>query len=899
MGAPVVSWLVGALLLAGAGAGAQPASAPAPAGARAPAAETAPALTPPGAIPEPPDEMRTLHLTDLQRRILDQIFTRHVFETPAPPGPTATFGVKVDPLLPVGVYRMGPQGDLPVQLSVTVRSEESRSAVRLTYLAQDFYGRKVAGGDLPPVFPDRFGVAMADLPLKNLTAAGYYHVLVTATSDEATAKGACGIAIVQAAEAAGPDAKSQFGLSAPPGNLPQGLPDAAQRLGARYLAVDWSDAAALESVRAAGLIATPVLRFDFSQKDFDPGVLAATAAEAIQANAEGLRDWHIGRRPVFPNIEAEAVTSYRRAVAGIAEAVRRAKSPVTLWVTAPPDILADLLTEGPVLAGVDGVALCVDGDAGSPNLRSGAFRRSLDYGLQVARRMGVRRVVLAETGEDPAAASPQQQAWKLVTRHVLALATGAERVYVSYGCGAPMPVAPAAAYAAMTHLLDGAAYQGSPWEDVPLVEAHLFAAADRRVAVVWSWAGEDPAGPDRGALVFDRGAGLDALDVMGHAVGIWKGERLIVPLGEAPVYLVSSDLAINDLRDRLRGARIMGVAPAAVHIESIVRGEMPGKIDVTVLVQSLRPYKMDGMAGLLAPEGWKARQAKQRFSLEAGQGKEVTFECDVPPDAVRGAGPYTIEAVLSLNEEYFRHKQDTCVAQTPERTIEVGYGLGAWQGIAPIVLENAAGDVRAEIRTAWDAKCFYFSAAVRRPRTTYKGGQFAFDGDAVQLGWGLAPRADDDFGHKARDLALPAGAFRDTDHLMAIAFTKDGPQVVRLRGPRVALRAHWPGNQDSWYGPVEGATGAIARDEAAGRTIYEAAIPLKALAPLTGQRGRLFRFGFRIGDAGNPPLEWAGAAGVPDYLANPCSFLPASFSEGLPCQTWWGMIGPVRKGNDK
>ena len=141
MSAQVVSWLVGALLLAGAAAGAQTASAPAPAAARAPAAETAPALTPPGAIPEPPDEMRTLHLTDLQRRILDQIFTRHVFETPAPPGPTATFGVKVEPLLPGGVYRMGPQGDLPVQLSVMVRSEESRSAVRLTYLAQDFYGR--------------------------------------------------------------------------------------------------------------------------------------------------------------------------------------------------------------------------------------------------------------------------------------------------------------------------------------------------------------------------------------------------------------------------------------------------------------------------------------------------------------------------------------------------------------------------------------------------------------------------------------------------------------------------------------------------------------------------------------------------------------------------------------
>jgi hypothetical protein len=887
MGVRAGPWLLAAVLLAAAGAS------PAPAGEPASAAEAAPPPTPPGAIPEPPDEMRTLHLTDLQRRLLEQVFTRHAFEMPVPPSPGATFGVKVDPLAPGGVYRLGPQGDLPVQLSVTVRSEESRSAVRLTYMAQDFYGRKVAGGELPPVFPDRFGLAVADLPLKEIAAAGYYHVLVTAASDEATAKGACGIAIVQPVEAAGPDTKSPFGLAAPPGNLPQALPDVARRLGARDLAVDWTDAAALQTVRQAGMIATPVLRFDIPPTTAEPGVLAATAAEAIQANADALKDWQIGRCPVMPDPASETAAAYRSVVAAVAEAVRRTKAPVTLWVTATPDLLADVLTEGPALAGIDGVALCVDADAGSPNLRSGAFRRSLDYGLQTARRMGVKRVVLAETGEDPAVASPQQQAWKLVTRHVLALATGAERVYVSYGRGLPMPVAPAAAYAVMTHLLEGATYQGSPWEEVPLVEAHLFAGIERRVAVVWTWAGQNPVKPDRGALVFDRGAGVEALDVMGHPVGIWKGERLIVPLGEAPVYLVSSELRMNDLRDRLRSAKIMGIAPAAVSVESIIRGQMPGKIDVTVLVQSLRPYRMDGMAGLAVPEGWRARQAKQRFGLDAGQGREVTFECEVPAAAVRGAGPYTIEAIVSLNEEYVRHKQEVCVAQAPEQMIEVGYGLAAWEGVQPVVLENAAADVRAEVRVAWDAKCFYFSAAVLRQRTTYKGGPFAFDGDAIQLGWGLAQRADDDFGHRARDMALPAGAFRDTDHLMAIAFGKDGAQVVRLRRPRAMLRAHWPGNQDAWYGPVEGAAAAIARDQATGRTIYEAAIPLKALAPLAGQRGRIFRFGFRIGDGANPPLEWAGAAGTPDYLANPCSFLPTSFADGLPCQTWWGMVGPV------
>jgi len=885
-----LAWIPAGVFLAWAAAAS---GAPAPAPPLAPAVPAAPAAPAPSAIPEPPDEMKTLHLTDLQRRILEQVFHRHKFETPPPPAPDAAFGVKVEPLAPGGVYRLGAQGDLPAQLRVTVRSTESPAAIRLTYLVQDFYGRKVAGGNLPPVFPDRFGVAVADLVLKEVTSAGYCHVLVTAMSEESTVAGACGVAIVQAGETVGPDVKSQFGLAAPPGKVPPALPEIARRLGVRHMAVDWTDAPALDVVRKAGLIPTPIVRVAIPPQSPEPGAPAAAPAEAIQANAETLRDWQIGRRPVFTDLTAETVNSYRQAVSGVLEAVRRAKSPVTLWVTAPPDILADVLTEGPVLAGADGIALCVDAGAAAPNLRSGAYRRSLDYGIQVARRMGIKRVVLGETG-DEAAAWPQQQAWKLVARHVLALASGAERVYVAAGRGVPEPVISAAAYAVMTHLLDGAAYQGSPWDDAPLVDAHLFAGLERRVAVVWSLTGEDPAKPDGGALVFDRGAGIEALDVMGHPVGIWKGERLIVPMGEAPVYLISSELKTNELRDLLRGARIMGVAPAAVYVESIVRGEMPGRINITLLVQSLRPYKMDGMAGLRVPDGWKVRQAKQQFGLEAAQGREVTFECDVP--AAQGAGPHAVEAVVSLNEEYVRHKQDVWVAQTPERIIEVGYGLGAWEGIEPVVLESAAGDVRAEVRTAWDAKTFYFCAAVRRDLARYTSGKFAFDGDAIQLGWGLDPRADDDFGHKARDGALPAGAFRDTDHLMAIAFSKDGAQVIRLRQPRALLRAHYPGNQDAWYAPVEGATAEIARDQPTGRTIYEAAIPLKALAPLKGERGRVFRFGFRIGDAGRPPLEWSRAAAVPDFLANPSSFLPASFADGLPCQTWWGMIGPVKRG---
>jgi hypothetical protein len=586
---------------------------------------------------------------------------------------------------------------------------------------------------------------------------------------------------------------------------------------------------------------------------------------------------------------AADVAAYRETVTGLLQAVRGAKTPVTLSVAATPEDLADLLTEGPVLAGADAVSLWLNADAQAPNLRSGAFRRSLDFSAEVARRAGIKHIIVGETGEDPLAATPQQQAWKLVTRHVLALAGGAERVYVAYGRGAPMPLPAAAVYAWMTHTLAETQYREDIWPDTPLMQAHLFAGAERRVAVLWSWAGEDPATPDRGALVFDDGGRMEAFDVVGNSIGIWKGARLIVPLGEAPVYLVSSELSAVQMRDRVRAAKIFGIAPATLWVRNLAAGEA-GRMTATLWVQNQRPYRAEIMAGLLAPEGWKSRQSKYQFALDAGQAREVLFDFDVPADP--GLPPYAIQASATVNEDLAQRSPAVWPTMIPEKTIEVGFGLDNWQGIEPVVVTSPAGDVKAEVRTAWDSKFFYFSAVVHRDRGGFRTGRFASDGDAIQLAWGLADRADDDFGRRGRDRAYPVGAFRDTDHLMTVTFGPGGAQVVRLRGPRQAMRDHVPGNQDSWYAPVDGAQAAIARDDEKNVTIFEAAVPLSALAPLKGERGRALRFGFRIGDGDRPPLEWSRAAAVPDFLAGPGSYLPLSYAEGLPCQTTWTMSGP-------
>lgn len=888
----------------------------------------------PAAEAEAPDEFRTLLLTDPQRRVLEQVFRRHPFEEPPAPEPLALLAVKVEPVAPGGLCRIGPEGDLPARLAVSINLMGKPSPVRLRYYAEDFYGRKIADGILPDVVPDAAGVATADLELKEITAFGYYHVLVTAMVDNQSVTAACGIAAVHA-PGEGPDVKGPFGLAAMAAPVAYdigNIPEVCRRLGAAHISFYWDDGravamhaapgrseetrwqegdATLKPVVAAGLAPAGIVLVEPLQGNVVPPVLIEAQAMAVEHYAPIAKDWQIApafclgggplespaRRSydavgprVFESTSIGAeVAAYRLSVIGLVEAIRRTKAPVSLWVAATPEDLVDVLTEGPLLSGADAVSLWLNADAASPNLRSGAFRRSLDYARETARRAGVKRIVVGETGEDPLAATPQQQAWKLVTRHVLALAGGAERVYVAYGRGVPTPLPSAAAYAWMTHLLTETPYREDLWPDTPLVQAHLFAGAERRVAVVWSWAGEDPATPDRGALVFDDGGRMEVFDVVGSSVGIWKGERLIVPLGEAPVYIVSAELSAGQMRDRLRAAKIFGITPATLWLRNLAAGD-PGRMTATLWVQNQRPHRAEVMAGLLMPEGWKSRQSKHQFALDPGQAREVAFDLDVPVDV--GPPPYAIQAAATVNEELARRSPPIWLTAIPQRTIRVDRGMEDWQGISPVVVTSPAGDWKAEVMTAWDAEFFYFTAAVHRERPTFRAGRFASDGDAIQLAWGLSDRADDDFGQRGRDRAFPVGAMRDTDHLMAVTFGKDGAQVVRLRGPRQVLRDHVPGNQDSWYGPVDGAQAIIARDEDNKVTVFEAAVPMSALAPLKGERGRTLRFGFRIGDGDRPPLEWSRAAAVPDFLAGPGSYLPLSYPEGLPCQTIWTLTGP-------
>ncbi len=835
------------------------------------------------ACPAPGQDGLGFDLTELQLGVLRQVFTRYDFTAPSPGD--GALAVEVEPVAPGGVYRLGEQGDLPATVRVTLRAGGTEP-VAPSYRVVNFYGQEASRGTMEPLAPG----ASADLVLGEIDRFGYYHVAVRARAGGAEATGTCGFVVVHPF-ARTARAGAAFGALLPPGDTDGRKLRIARRLGAGHVAMDvpreGPDGGAVTAAElgAPGLVATGVVDPTAPGPEGVRGLGWLVAA--LDASEGRFAAWQVGRPPWNRTARPDAMAGYRDGVAAFLAEARKIGTSAPLWVGATPSLLASALSEGPVLAGTEGVALVLDADASAPSLRSGAYRRAVDYGLRQAARMGVRRGRVAATGEQPGAARPQQTAWKLVTRHVLGRAAGARRVDVVWGRGLPEPGPAAAAHAYLAHLVGDATYEADLWPDVPLLEGHLYTGTTRRVVVVWSWVGANPAEPEQGLLVLPNGRGLEARDVMGHPVGIPKDRQLLVPLGEAPVYLVSETLSAAAMRERIGQAWVRGVAPATVWIEDIIRGRVPGYTRVTAWIQSHRPYRRDVRAALLVPSGWRQRTTKQQFSLGPGEARTMVFECDVR--ATAGPPPYRMEIAAEVGDEWVRHARDIRVTRIPQRSVRAGGGLEEWTGISPYVLTDGDGLPAAQVRVAWDVDHLHVAAVVPRDRPTFRRGGSDYGGDAIQIGFGFDGWADDHFGQVAPGDAYPVGAYRDTDVLVALTATREGASAVLLRKPYVALRTHLEGNMDPWFGRIEGARASIRYDEMARFALYEASIPWSVLEPLRPEVGRSLRMDFLIGQGGErPPLQWSARAGVPDYLANPATFLPLSEST-CPCATRWAL----------
>ncbi|MDK1032469.1 MAG: hypothetical protein QGD94_10715, partial [Planctomycetia bacterium] len=66
----------------------------------------------------------------------------------------------------------------------------------------------------------------------------------------------------------------------------------------------------------------------------------------------------------------------------------------------------------------------------------------------------------------------------------------------------------------------------------------------------------------RGPLAPARAGSLEAADVLGAPVGIWDGRRLVVPVGEAPIYIYARGMKAKKLAKALGRARVVPLEPA-------------------------------------------------------------------------------------------------------------------------------------------------------------------------------------------------------------------------------------------------------------------------------------------------------------------------------------------------
>ncbi|MEO1236365.1 MAG: hypothetical protein AAFX76_06200, partial [Planctomycetota bacterium] len=160
-------------------------------------------------------------------------------------------------------------------------------------------------------------------------------------------------------------------------------------------------------------------------------------------------------------------------------------------------------------------------------------------------------------------------------------------------------------------------------------------------------------------------------------------------------------------------------------------------------------------------------------------------------------------------------------------------------------------------------------------------------GDVLQLAFGFRDRVPG-YGRQMDDVMAWRGDFYDTDYQYNVHSISGEPVVMRQWGPDTDRRNGYQVDDVPHIEPVAGAEVEIERDEAAGITTYELAIPRSELTLFDpGELSVRFAFMFRENDT-RGRLQWAEAAGVFDHWLNYGTFAP-TWAMSYPCQTFFGI----------
>lgn len=451
-----------------------------------------------------------------------------------------------------------------------------------------------------------------------------------------------------------------------------------------------------------------------------------------------------------------------------------------------------------------------------------------------------------------------------------------------------------AAFSTMTRLLEAATFEEDVFPASPLVYGQAFQTPGGTVVALWQASGHG------GARLAARLADASLMDAFGNTVDRARRNRILIPLGAQPVYLLSS-LPPAEVARALRAGTLTDLRPLEAQLLPLTqapppippapkKGEppvAPRLVGVRVRLQNVGIAPLSGtlrLARLLA--------APLPFQLNAGESRIYKFAV-APRQPLLRDERFGAEIEARTNKGNFQWDQTTRLATMDEARRDMPVTIdgdlnewrdAAWMELAPP--DKAIGP-RARLALRFDARRLYIAARVEeaslQPRTP--GGDYAFwrGHDAIQFAFGLR---DDEASKPTR------GPFRDTDYgflLSPFSVAGDGSiegRLLSLWNP--SLPFDGARDQVRYGGPVAGSDCIVRRDPSGRFTVYEASLPLSFMPRLLPSRRAVgntpVRFSWILHSDESAPLEWGRATNVFPWQRNPTSFLPSQIA-WLPAQT--------------
>ena len=564
----------------------------------------------------------------------------------------------------------------------------------------------------------------------------------------------------------------------------------------------------------------------------------ANRALPVIARYAAVKTWEVSDSPDVQN--ADFVQSFSSSA--------RAARPDAAWVwpmetggKVQPSGMAVTMTPLGIISADDKTPLVpIPGGVAHPE----AMRRAL---LAAAGSAQAAKSVLHVRAQLPQNATPLAAAGDLVARYVLAVMSGAAGMSVELSdsktaASAQARYAQAAAFANLTGLLEDAAFIEDLFPSSPALSGALFQVGKGSVALVWP----SRSGPP--ATLKARLPGARLLDVFGNALP--AGDEISIPLGAAPVYIVS-DAAPSSVAWALRNGKVDGIAPVAARALPLTQIVSGGPQKISVRLQNMLLQPASGTLRLGAPAGWTLAQNAQKFVLGASEIRDYDFFAQRAAPSRDGA--YSVTVALDVEGGSGAWQQDVRVAcaANAQTAIRVDGDLRDWKNAQWMDVQPSKMKISgAKVALLWDENYLYLAAQINEPRLHPSNDANTFwDGDALQLAFGTRGEGKPEI-----------GPFRDTDWSLILSPLSGGqvwmPGVNLPREARCLVR----------------------RDERRKSTFYEACVPLAAipdLKPATrAAKDAPVRFGWILHNDEGAPLEWSAAVSVFQWWRNPASFSP-------------------------